>query len=228
MRKAMAASLLLHGAMASAWALWPTNEPILEEPLLVELVLAAPPPAPEPIAAAPLPEAKPLAPPRPRSAPSPTVVKKRSEPAPVPATAEASPLSSPSMASDAARPTPAPGTESPSTASATAWPASPGSTRDAVYHLGSANTPLPEYPWSARRRGREGRVVIEMDVDPEGRPVGVTVIESSGDDALDRAALDTLARWHLLPAMKKGIFVASRLRVPIRFELQESAEIAVR
>lgn len=103
-----------------------------------------------------------------------------------------------------------------------------GPTRDALYHLGAAATPLPDYPWSARRRGREGRVVVDLEVDAHGRPVRVSVRESSGDAALDRAALDALAAWTLVPAVKDGVAVASRLSVPIRFELRGATDLAAR
>lgn len=93
--------------------------------------------------------------------------------------------------------------------------------RAAEYRLGASATPLPDYPWSARRRGQEGRVVIRLAVDAEGKPIQVDVAESSGEPILDRAATETLKTWRLKPAVRNGLAVASVLNVPIRFKLRE-------
>ncbi len=95
-------------------------------------------------------------------------------------------------------------------------------TRSAEYRLGAAATPLPEYPWSARRRGKEGRVVVHLSVDVDGRPIQARIAESSGDQALDQAARETLMTWRLKPALRNGVAVASVLPVPIRFELRQA------
>ncbi|MCR6631313.1 MAG: TonB family protein [Magnetospirillum sp.] len=100
-----------------------------------------------------------------------------------------------------------------------------GSTREAEYTLGAADTPLPDYPWSARRRGREGRVVVRLHVGADGRALLAEVLESSGDPTLDQAALDTLGRWYLQPALANGVPVATRVVVPIRFELRRQARM---
>lgn len=87
------------------------------------------------------------------------------------------------------------------------------------YSLGTVNTPAPDYPWSARRRGIEGRVVIRLEVGADGHPTQVELIHSSGDDALDRAALTTLRNWRLRPAVADGVPVPGRIVVPILFTL---------
>jgi periplasmic protein TonB len=53
----------------------------------------------------------------------------------------------------------------------------------------------------------------------DGLPKSVTVINSSGDFALDEAAMETLKRWRLKPALRHGLPVASIIDVPIRFVL---------
>lgn len=87
------------------------------------------------------------------------------------------------------------------------------------YRLGDARTPAPDYPWSARRRGVEGRVVVRLYVDAHGNPVEVEVLHSSGDAALDRAALTTLWQWRLHPATAHGQAVGGQVVVPILFKL---------
>jgi protein TonB len=90
----------------------------------------------------------------------------------------------------------------------------------ASYALGSAQNPLPPYPWSARRRGREGRVVIRLSVDALGQPTSAVILMSSGDQSLDQAALGALRHWRLKPAKHLGLPVASEIDVPIRFALK--------
>lgn len=46
-----------------------------------------------------------------------------------------------------------------------------------------------KYPYSARRRGYEGTVVIKLHIDCEGRLQGLKMVESSGFDILDNEAL---------------------------------------
>lgn len=58
--------------------------------------------------------------------------------------------------------------------------------------------------------------------DAQGCPTNVALAESSGKPALDRATLETLAAWRLLPAMHDGQAVASVILVPIRFELRQA------
>lgn len=81
--------------------------------------------------------------------------------------------------------------------------------------------PAPAYPPKARSRGWEGRVVLRLSVDENGRVVAVEVEESSGREALDDAARDAATSWTLAPALRDGEPVAGTLRVPVRFELTD-------
>lgn len=209
MRKAILASLALHAA-AGGWALWPAAAPPPAEAMVVELSLVAPPPPAPAIA---------ITPPSPRPArarPPATRPRPAAEPAPAPPEpAVAGPVEADAAATGEA-------------SSAVTIPTAAGPSRDASYRMGAADTPLPEYPWSARRRGREGRVVIAMEVAADGVPGELAVVESSGDAALDRAALETLARWRLDPALRDGVRVAGRLSIPIRFRLDGVTIVAAR
>ena len=51
------------------------------------------------------------------------------------------------------------------------------------------NRIVPVYPRSARRRGHEGCVTVEISVAEDGNVVGAEVVASSGHDELDQAAL---------------------------------------
>jgi TonB family protein len=54
--------------------------------------------------------------------------------------------------------------------------------------------PEPDYPEEALRAGAEGSVRVNVDVDSNGRVVGVTLTGSSGNAAIDRAVIETVRR----------------------------------
>lgn len=78
----------------------------------------------------------------------------------------------------------------------------------------------PAYPAAARMRGWEGRVVLEYLVTAEGRVTEIRVVESSGHDLLDRAAVKAAADWLYLPARLGDLAVESRMRRAISFRLR--------
>jgi protein TonB len=82
--------------------------------------------------------------------------------------------------------------------------------------------PKPEYPESARRQGREGRVLLRVLVDERGRTKSVEVRASSGDESLDRAAVDAVQRWRFHPGRSGDKAIESWLRVPIEFRLDDA------
>lgn len=85
-----------------------------------------------------------------------------------------------------------------------------------------SNTPRPEYPESARREGREGRVLLRVLVDERGRSKQVEINSSSGSEALDRAAAEAIRRWRFDPARYGDQPVESWLRIPIEFRLTDA------
>ncbi|HWP66484.1 MAG TPA: energy transducer TonB, partial [Candidatus Limnocylindria bacterium] len=84
------------------------------------------------------------------------------------------------------------------------------------------SNPDPPYPLAARRLGIQGRVLLEVVVDPDGRAATVRVRSSSGHRVLDDAAVDTVRhRWRFIPARRNGVPVQSTVTVPIRFRIEE-------
>ncbi|MFQ5784308.1 MAG: energy transducer TonB [Alphaproteobacteria bacterium] len=81
--------------------------------------------------------------------------------------------------------------------------------------------PIPRYPFSARQRGQEGKVIFEVEVRPDGTVENVQVVASSGYRLLDDSARDALRRWRFVPGIRNGIPVASTVRVPIHFRLTD-------
>jgi periplasmic protein TonB len=87
-----------------------------------------------------------------------------------------------------------------------------------------AYSPKPEYPDGARREGKEGRVLLRVLVDEEGRSKRVEVNRSSGSEALDQTAARTIKRWRFSPARYGDRPVETWVRIPIDFRLTDARE----
>lgn len=74
----------------------------------------------------------------------------------------------------------------------------------------------------SRRLGEEGRVVLRVFVDIDGRPEQVELKNSSGFPRLDQAAEDAVRRWKFVPAKRGDEVVATWVAVPIVFNLKTS------
>jgi protein TonB len=86
---------------------------------------------------------------------------------------------------------------------------------DAAY----LHNPEPDYPSLSKRLGEEGRVLLRVLVNVEGRPDQVELRQSSGHARLDQAALDTVRRWRFSPARKGSDLIAAWVLVPLSFQL---------
>ena len=80
--------------------------------------------------------------------------------------------------------------------------------------------PVPEYPSSARKRGFQGTVVLEVLVDPQGGVADLRVHTSSGYSILDQAALAGVKTWLFDPGTRGGERVEMWVKVPVRFRLE--------
>jgi len=92
----------------------------------------------------------------------------------------------------------------------------PGANREA--RPASGNNP-PEYPWTARLQGYQGRVVLSVWVSAEGQADRLAVLRSSGYPSLDRAAVAAVQGWRFQPARRAGYDTGSLLYVPVVFRL---------
>ena len=83
------------------------------------------------------------------------------------------------------------------------------------------SAPAPKYPRGALLRRIEGTVLLQVLVGIDGRPLDVTVVQSSGHRELDEAArAQVLTRWSFQPARKDGQTVQAIGMVPIEFSLR--------
>ena len=80
-------------------------------------------------------------------------------------------------------------------------------------------SPMPAYPLAARRLGEEGVVLVRVQVDVDGQPGALRVVEGSGFVELDHAALAALRTWRFLPAQRGGERLPGVIDVPVRFRL---------
>lgn len=83
----------------------------------------------------------------------------------------------------------------------------------------SYNNPQPPYPNSAQRNGEAGTVVLDVYVRSSGRPTKARVIQSSGFEDLDTAAVQGVLNWHFVPAFRDGDTASDWTTVKVVFDL---------
>lgn len=77
--------------------------------------------------------------------------------------------------------------------------------------------PAPTYPAALEERGIGGSVTIQLTIDTSGKVSSATLSQSSGQAALDRAALSGVRRWKFKPALHHGQPVVASARVTVVF-----------
>lgn len=107
----------------------------------------------------------------------------------------------------------------PPVVSASGGPAS-APTVDADYKAAYLQNPKPPYPPLAFRLRVEGKVVLVAEVLPNGQSGSVQILESSGNEMLDKSALETVKKWRFTPTRKDGVIVTQAVRIPITFSLK--------
>lgn len=91
--------------------------------------------------------------------------------------------------------------------------------------IGKGNAPSyarflpPEYPTKARRRNIQGRVLLRVLIDKEGRAAEVEVVESSHPE-LSRAAKKSVRRSSYVPMKRSGLPVEAWVLIPFHFQLR--------
>lgn len=80
----------------------------------------------------------------------------------------------------------------------------------------------PKYPSSARSAGIEGVVGVKMLVNASGKVENAFVVRSSGNAALDEAAVAAVYKWRFSPAKDKfGQKAPCYVTQGIRFDLKK-------
>lgn len=173
---------------------------ILETPLVVDLL-----PAPES-------EKTPAAKPLPMSPPKPTKAQ------PIPAPRTSTPLAATSSTQAATEALPAAPAEAKPAAETAPAPAPVSAAR---FDADTLKNPAPAYPALSRRLGEEGKVVLRVQVTPQGTADEVEIRTSSGSQRLDEAARNTVRQWKFIPARRGDTPIQSWVLVPIIFKLEQ-------
>ena len=82
-----------------------------------------------------------------------------------------------------------------------------------------------DYPRLARRKGWEGLVVLRVEVAADGRVREAEVLQGSGHEILDEAALRAVRGWSFQPALEDGRPVAGETLLRVRFRLRSPAAV---
>jgi protein TonB len=75
------------------------------------------------------------------------------------------------------------------------------------------------YPFSAKRQGLTGKVMIRCLVNVDGTASKHQIVESEPKGVFDEAALEALEKWRFKPGVLGGERVSTWVRVPFVFEL---------
>jgi TonB family protein len=79
----------------------------------------------------------------------------------------------------------------------------------------------PEYPPIAQAAGVQGVVIIEAEIDTDGRVRNARVVRSI--PLLDKAAVDSVRQWEFTPTKLDGVPVRVMMTVTVNFLLDRSS-----
>lgn len=83
--------------------------------------------------------------------------------------------------------------------------------------LAAIDTPPPAYPAEAECNSDGGTTVLRVTIEQDGVPSRVGQVQSSGNAALDKAALDAVQAWKFRAATRNGKPVTHTINVPVTF-----------
>lgn len=112
-----------------------------------------------------------------------------------------------------------------STGSSISYSAPSGTSGVIETEFGSSGAPaflrrqMPVYPMMAKKLGKEGKVVLRLFIDEKGRLINVEIVEAAGY-GFTESAVEAVKMSTFLPAREKGVSVASKALLTIRFVLK--------
>lgn len=80
---------------------------------------------------------------------------------------------------------------------------------------------LPAYPVVAVEQGKVGATLLAVYIESSGAAEKVEVKTSSGNLAIDSAAVNAVSQWKFSAATQGGAGIASCLEIPVRFALKD-------
>ena len=88
-------------------------------------------------------------------------------------------------------------------------------------HAIAASHTTPEYPFISRRLREQGTLRLKLTIDDKGSVTEAVVVNSSGFERLDEAAVSWVkAKWRYVPATQGTKAVASMVDAIVEFRLQ--------
>lgn len=84
----------------------------------------------------------------------------------------------------------------------------------------------PRYPVTALKQGIQGTSMVFARVRADGSVAETRIERSSGNDALDHAALEVVRDWTFQPARQDGQAIDSTVLVPVQFSLGQPPDAA--
>ncbi|HEX4327636.1 MAG TPA: energy transducer TonB [Burkholderiales bacterium] len=204
------AVVALHvGVLALLLTYQPAREMLgLPKTVMVEFITPPAPPAPEP----------------PKEQPKPREVEVVHKPVPVPkqVIATTSPAPSPMVVEQPPEP---PKPQPPVQAAQPAPPAPPAPAAPAepkvVSGVEYVRKPEPVYPSMSRRLNEQGKVVLRVLINTQGKPENVQIRQSSGSPRLDEAARLAVLESLFKPYIENGVPRAAIATIPINFSLSD-------
>ena len=80
-------------------------------------------------------------------------------------------------------------------------------------------SPQPAYTPEAQAQGIMGDVTLSLEVDQEGKPRNIKIVEGL-DPGLDKNAIAALSEWRFDPGTKDGHPVITAAKIRVAFRLQ--------
>ena len=84
--------------------------------------------------------------------------------------------------------------------------------------LAAVDTPKPDYPLELACAGISGTTVLVVTIGIEGKPTQVQLSQSSGDERLDKSAMERVPSWRFNPPTSNGKPFAKTIQVPVNFK----------
>ena len=82
----------------------------------------------------------------------------------------------------------------------------------------------PKYTEAARAAGLEGKVVLEIEIWPDGKAHKIRVLRGL-DLGVDQKAVEAVEQWRFLPGRKDGRPVKVRAKIEVNFQLLDRKEL---
>ncbi len=94
-------------------------------------------------------------------------------------------------------------------------------TRKILKTVKPLKTERPPYPRRAREQGWHGRVIVRLEISPDGTVESSAIHKSSGYEILDDGAVKAAQQWTFEPAKNGAFPVSATVNIPIQFDLEK-------